>query len=194
MSDPIVDVLVGRGNTRQRVNISGVAHTSSVLAQRLLQLWSWGLLSAPLVQWLAEGAVKDGSTHTDMEQLSRVGSGGAFPGNCRRDLLRYITKSHRYVFNPMPIDIHMLTRCMMKEESAGILSPCEVVETVFEHHRQFVDKALAHDVNKFWDSIDDNDPRLRNHPMKSKPRWRERAIPKTLHGDGAQFVKIIITA
>ena len=137
MSDPIVDVLAGRGGTRQRVNISGVAHTSSVLAQRLLQLWSWGLLLAPLVQWLAEGAVKDGSTHTDMEQLSRVGSGGAFPGNCRRDLLRYITKAHRYVFNPMPINIHMLTRCVMKEESAGILSPCEVVETVFEHHMFF---------------------------------------------------------
>ena len=93
--------------------------------------------------------MKDGSTHTDMEQLSRVGSGGAFPGTCRRDLLRYITKSHRYVFNPMPIDIHMLTRCMMKEESSGILSPCEVVETVFEHHRQFFDKALANDVSKF---------------------------------------------
>ena len=38
-------------------------------------------------------------------------------------------------------------------------------------------------LRKFWDAVG-NSPQLVGHPIKSKPNWRERAIPFTFHGDG----------
>jgi hypothetical protein len=78
---------------------------------------------------------------------------------------------------------------MLSAETACIISPCEVVEQIFEHQRDFFEATLAHNVRAFWDSLDENDPRLYNHPMKANPDWKGRAIPIALHGDGASFVK-----
>ena len=117
-----------------------------MLAQRLCELWAWGLLSAALVQYLADGCVKYGSAHTQVEQLSCIGAGGDHVKNCRRDLLRYVTRTKKHIVSTLPLEIHMRNGCMLSEESACIISPCEVVEQIFEHQRDFFEAAHAHNV------------------------------------------------
>ena len=60
----------------------------SNMVERLLELWSWGYISAPTAQYLAEGAAMDGSTHPEILQLARAGSSGKWRQNCKRDIER----------------------------------------------------------------------------------------------------------
>eukprot|EP00969_Alexandrium_andersonii_P156621 6924261-Alexandrium_andersonii.AAC.1 len=90
MEGDVASVLRSRGGIRQQVLVGQHlerGHASSHLADRLLQLWSWGLLSSPAVQWLAEGCVLDQGVSDQTRVLASIGHSGQYPGNCRRDLL-----------------------------------------------------------------------------------------------------------
>ena len=65
----------------------------SDLADKLIVLWGMGLLSAPLLQQIAEAAVADfraaaAEPHPLLMALEKIGHYGAYEGNTRRDLLR----------------------------------------------------------------------------------------------------------
>ena len=78
----------------------------SKLARYLVSEWSWGHFSAPDVQRLASAAlydekiliakltidrtVKDEFLTADLVNLGRIGSDGKYPGNCHRDLQRFL--------------------------------------------------------------------------------------------------------
>ena len=57
LDDHIAEVLAASGGTSQRLEAGAAA--TSVLADRLEEVWGWGLSSAPLVQWFDEGADLD---------------------------------------------------------------------------------------------------------------------------------------
>ena len=43
----------------------------------------------------------------------------------------------------------------------------------------------------FWTDVERRgDPRLLNHPMKRRPRWKRRAIPITVHVDGVPVIAV----
>ena len=65
----------------------------SKLASTLLEQWAWGEIAAPLLQQLASAAVADGALHPQLISLSKLGHNGQCPGNCHRDLLRYLSGS-----------------------------------------------------------------------------------------------------
>ena len=64
------------------------ASSGSALVERLLHLWARGSISAPTVQFLAEGAVRDGSSNPSLVALSKIGSGGIHTQSAQRDLAR----------------------------------------------------------------------------------------------------------
>ena len=64
----------------------------SALAERLLLAMGWGLLSANCARWIAEGGVIDTKIKPQVVQLSNIGCGGVYAGNCRRDLLSTFCK------------------------------------------------------------------------------------------------------
>ena len=66
----------------------------SKLASRLLQQWAWGEMTAPLLQQLASAAVAHGALHLELASLSKLGHNGQCPGNCHRDLQRYLSGNH----------------------------------------------------------------------------------------------------
>ena len=74
----------------------------SVLAERLLEVAGWGRISPVVVQYLAEGGVRDGLAQEDIKHLAEIGSSGAFPGNCRRDLFRGVENS---LSIPKPVNV-----------------------------------------------------------------------------------------
>ena len=59
-----------------------------------LHCWNSGLgvrLQPPLLQQLASAAVADGAFHPELISLSKLGHNGQCPGNCHRDLQRYLS-------------------------------------------------------------------------------------------------------
>eukprot|EP00969_Alexandrium_andersonii_P270120 11940096-Alexandrium_andersonii.AAC.1 len=107
----------------------------SALAERLLQLVGWGLISSATAQWLAAGAVEDGLVgKTAVTKLANIGHGGEYPGNARRDLLKAFCSS---MWVPSPLTLTLPVMLKDKKERLSpisMLSPVEVVETIFEQH------------------------------------------------------------
>ena len=58
---------------------SPLSAVNSILAERLLLLVGWGLVSPNCARWLAEGAVLDGSPHDQIQKLSGIGTNCKYP-------------------------------------------------------------------------------------------------------------------
>ena len=86
--------MMRRGGFRQRLarqmaqRPGTVPIEGSETVQRLLTLWSWGAMSAPQLQFIAEGNVRDGITHPGVVRLSQIGGGGTSSQNSQKDLVR----------------------------------------------------------------------------------------------------------
>ena len=78
-----------RANLQEAAPEDGRRH--SKLASTLLEQWAWGEIAAPLLQQLASAAVADGAFHPELISLSKLGHNGQCPGNCHRDLQRYLS-------------------------------------------------------------------------------------------------------
>ena len=64
--------------------------SESSLANRMLDLWGKGKLSAAAMQAMAEAAIKDGLRHKDVAEIASLGSNGVHTSNIHRDLLRLL--------------------------------------------------------------------------------------------------------
>ena len=64
----------------------------SGLANRMLDLWGKGKLSAAAMQAMAEAAIKDGLRHKDVAEIASLGSNGVRTSSIHRDLLRLLQK------------------------------------------------------------------------------------------------------
>ena len=62
----------------------------SALATVLLEQWAWGEIATPQVQRLVQATATDGCQHPELLRLATLGSNGAGPGKCHRDLQRYV--------------------------------------------------------------------------------------------------------
>lgn len=97
---PSLDDVLGtwaesHGGSHQRLRAAGIVgrappsqpkRPDSSLAARLVELNSWGLMSASEVQDLAMSAQQDGCDHPEVLALARIGASGDHPQNCSRDL------------------------------------------------------------------------------------------------------------
>ena len=63
------------------------------LAWILEELWAWGILSALVLQMIAEACLLDGLDNDKIQQFAQIAKKGEIPGNARRDLLRKSTVS-----------------------------------------------------------------------------------------------------
>ena len=164
------------------------AHRRSVFADRLLQLWGWGLLSANMVQFLAEGVVLDDGVCEETRSLAALGGGRRHPGNCRRDLLRrYCSKGD--LVKPMPVPMPVQLHSGIQQGEGYVVSPIDMFEYMFSTFPAASMELLAKNVRKFWDEVNPSGPRLLGHPLLEKGNYREKAVPLVLHGDGAQFAR-----
>ena len=159
----------------------------SVLAHRLLQLWAWGLISAPTLQWLAEGCVLDGHAPREVVQLAKIGANGQYKGNCRRDLLRLVKPS---LGKPLSLVVPLLEKDKLNLTKQSVISPIQIFETFFFGHEELMHRLFGTNrLRTFWNSVRPNDPKLHRHPMLELEGWRDKAIPIVIHGDGAQFTR-----
>ena len=59
-----------------------------------------------------------------------------------------------------------------------------------ENMQDFLGTVLHFKPSLFWANCHPEDPRLRDHPIKAQPDFKNRAHPLVLHGDGAQFTDL----
>ena len=162
----------------------------SQLANKLLALWSHGLLSATLCQEIAALAMEDGAQHDELWQLANCGTYGVHKGNIHRDMMAHFCKDLP-VSPSMNVDVPCIDPKTNKESIEGA--------SIFLPHLQFWSLGLHFpesfhdlfslakgDIPSFWDHVEAvGDPALENHPLKKD--WKEKTIPIILHGDGVEF-------
>eukprot|EP00974_Lingulodinium_polyedra_P084973 8225278-Lingulodinium_polyedra.AAC.1 len=138
-----------------------VVGEKSKLAEALLTLVGWGLLSCPTAGLLARCAVEDGANKPDLRSLAHIGTHGSFPGNSRRDLLRSFWRGVT-VPAPLYMDFPVLDKLKNPEVcQQGILQLPEVLESLWQNHReQLYSDFLGPDPASFWAGVHPNDPKL----------------------------------
>ena len=81
-----------KGGGLEESQASCLKNIESNLANRMLDLWGKGKLSAAAMQAMAEAAIRDGLRHKEVEEIACLGSNGACTSNIHRDLLRLLHK------------------------------------------------------------------------------------------------------
>ena len=188
MEAAVRDVLSRSGGSTQRLQHPRPHVANSVLSERLQEAWGWGLLSAPLLQWLADGAVQDGSQ--GVQDLANIGSKGMHEGNCHRDLVRLL-KPRCQLPSPTLVRVPLL---QVKDNAViqgdwPVLLPSHLLQ-YFAGHMPHKMEALLEGARKFWSTLPENDPKLRGHPCHGwEAGWQSKTLPLALHGDAGTYTK-----
>ena len=196
-SQQVLDHCLSRGGTQQRLAAAASSSrdpgakpsTQSVLADRLLNLFGWGLISASTVQWLAAGAVDDGLHVGEVEKLASLGTNGQYAGNCRRDLFRRFG-SGMLLPKPLEVDCHTYSKGLEIEQSKlNLIVPSELVDCLYNNYPAAFGSLFGTAPRGFWDQINPADPKLvlLEQSLGMLENWKDVAIPYILHGDGARF-------
>ena len=74
-----------------------------------------------------------------------------------------------------------------------LFEPNATMATLYEHpQKNMFNERILPDVDeleRFWNAMEDN-PQLKDHPVRARRDWKRRAIPLVLHGDGVPLTGI----
>ena len=111
----------------------------SHLVDRVLELWAWGSLSAVTVQYIMEGAVKDGIDNPRAKALARVGTSGRWTQNCQRDITRQLMGETKvpplYTFDVPAFDAKMPGDAKHINTTGYALLPHQVFAAIAEGYK-----------------------------------------------------------
>ena len=145
----IAQRLARRGGVHQQRQQALPNVYRSVLASRLIELWSWGQISSPLLQWLADGALTDlraagsAAEHItpDLAKLAEIGATGEWAQNTRRDLLGQVLPTI-HVAEPLRIRVPFVRphgpHTEVSFTDAAAMMPNELFESLHHHYNRFV--------------------------------------------------------
>ena len=166
----------------------------------LLQLWSLGAIPTYWLQEIGAAATRDGNTNPAMQSLAQLGSNGAWPANCRRDLERLLSFDQMDLPTASSIKIPMKTPGTnnVSWDTCPILYPHELVHAIYTHYyAEFELRFLGGSVTNlpyYWEGVLDDDPRWARHPLREEDDFQHKAIPARVHGDAVpclgMFVKL----
>ncbi len=161
---------------------------TSHLAEYLLEKWSWGSLSTPVLQTIAACAVKDGNSHQDVT-LSKLGSSGKYPNNMYSELIKKLKHT------PITDALDEITVWSKKEGKPPvqvthkILLPHHLFASLYHNHHEILVKSImggsSDEPEKLWQAMAAN-PTYKNHPVAKRMIHQTLAIPIAVHGDGVQ--------
>jgi hypothetical protein len=160
----------------------------SQLSSVLLQLWGWGVLSASTIQTVAAAAVMDGLSCADLLKLSQLGSAGLYQGNMSRDLHTNCLGDIR-VPPTYNVQVPAMQNGAVVQCEAKLILPHQLFAAVAETWPNYL-STWHQNLSNCWRGCA-GDPALHGpHPVKDVPRWRDRAIPLLVYGDGARMTRL----
>ena len=188
---------VARGKGKGKGKGQPDPERGSLLAAFLLEQWSWGFMSAQMVQAIAERSRLDFDRWTasgqdavaqDLRNLAELGSRGAHHNNCNRDLLALLGHEGNHVPDPLAFTTLCKTARpgIFASRPMQLLLPHEFFASLYHHYPAHWRTHVCpsdEDLEAFWIGVDSH-PALCNNPIRDDPEWRRRAIPLSLHGDG----------
>lgn len=153
-----------------------------------LLLWGSGQTSATSVQKLAAAALLDGASHPELGLVASIGSWGANPNHCHRDLLR-LARGGREFLSSFSVPVPCLDSKLhppYTEAVCSLMLPHMTVHSLAKlYPEQFSALMGLADVRTFWSRVRAEDPRLVGNPVLGVDR--NRVVPMWLHGDGVEF-------
>ena len=164
----------------------------SALANKLLNLWAKGVLSATLLQSLAASAIQDGAQHQDLVAIAQTGNWGSQPGNCHRQIMNHFC-SNVQIADPYEVEVPCKDPKTSKEalEKASLFLPHMMFWKLGVNYPQVFHELFSLGQGKlkaFWQGVEKtNDDKLKDHPMSLEKDWEDLTIPLFLHGDGVDF-------
>ena len=179
---------LGKGGRGQK----GAAPAKSKLASELLRLWSWGAMSAPLVQKLAAAAAEDGLHHPQLTKVARIGGSGKYAGNMHRDLLLVAAESAMLGDSISTIPLNLkVKQNVTREVPVQFLLPHKLFSNLFHClHSSFVTSVLGgseDNAQKFWAEMQ-NHPIVQARPQLQHPEAWSKMVPIGIHGDGVGYM------
>jgi hypothetical protein len=148
------------------------------------------------LQELAHTAKLSGVDAADIDQMAKLGSYGAQPGNISRDLMNKFCKSADLV-TPLPYiaKVPMLVNKnnteIVAECDHHFLLPTDWVESITRSEDpRVIEQVFNFDkVPAFWKNHRPEDPKLYKNPVTGVKDYNNKMTPVLLHGDGGQFQK-----
>ena len=169
------------------------ASQESALANKLVQLWAQGLLSAKLAAELASLALLDGATSTELVDLAKVGRWGSSPANCQRDLVQRFSKQMKLqqTFAVKVEAVDPKTSVCTMADAACFLPHVMFSSLGTGYPEQFQHMFGVSGAEAFWKGVEkQNDPRLLNHPIARDSKVLEKRTTNPTFaacGDGVEF-------
>ena len=160
------------------------------LARVLLNLWGWGLLSAPNLQWIASASKLSGASSGDLDKLASIGASGLYHNNMRRDLIRAFC-AKATVPRPVLVEVHALDKLNSEVVvSQSVLNICEVMEAIWNEHNDKYAELMGEHPRDCWSSLEEDDPRLQHlAPLREESDWMDISYPVAVHGDGGVYAR-----
>ena len=190
-----------RGGQRQRLAAAQADEYpmemgDSALANFLLSMFAWGVFSPQRCQQIAKLAISDiekaqdqGGTFSDLQQLASLGCAGQYPNKCHGELMNYC-QAFSQLPNVFYADVPFKDPWNFQEQ--GFLLPHELFAAIYNHYPDTWEKTIVpdtHTLHEFWNSVDSH-PQMLNHPIKTRPNWKDYAVPIGLHGDGVPITGV----
>ena len=183
ISAPALATMPARGRGYRQVLVAAAPEDHhSQQADELLELWSWGQLSIPLVYRLATAAIADGARGEDLKKLQRLSHPSR--SNLEQALpSRFVGAaliSQRLLLKKSPRVLELRDVCM--------LLPHELFAALWTwDHAFFISKLCggpADRIATFWDKMAGHPALGADSPILARPDHRTRCIPLAVHGDG----------
>ena len=165
--------------------------SASFLATMLIEAWSWGEMSTPLIQRIADSAKKDmlangGMVPPDLDKIATLGNSGMQPGHTHRDLVKRLVEP---VFKTAISPITTWTKLTWNNVcpiSQFILLPHILFAQIYEQGEHVLKELMLggdeERLGRLWDQMSGTS-HFEAHPVKDRLDYRERCIPLGFHGD-----------
>ena len=75
-----------------------------------------------------------------------------------------------------------------------VIAPHELFAMLHDNYKADFDKRIGtpEQIKEYWEGANiTDDPKLKDHPVLSIPRYKERCIPIAIHGDGGPYTQKI---
>ena len=171
----------------------------SALVNKLLSLWSHGILSAKMCQELAHLAVLDGAKSQELSIMAGAGNWGQVPGNTHRDFLANFCRNNGLTKAfEVEVPVRDPKTSKLGTETAALFLPHMLFSDLALNYKEQFHKMFATEqLEQFWANVRAvKDQRLTGHPITLDKRSgaykkgvvdSDKTIPLFCHCDGVEF-------